>query len=141
MFSLPSEMKTSMQSSHLRRQACTECSPKLATTSEIDLPPQGLRKKNETAIKKQRKKVEGEWTDNAGYDLILVPEVGLSNAFILHPSCGTHLLVAGISCLLWRTDFAAWSSAGVQLFRKLWHVSTPRMLGYISVMCCAMDYE
>lgn len=35
---------------------------------------QGLRKENEVAIKRQRKKVEGQWTDNAGYDLIVVPQ-------------------------------------------------------------------
>lgn len=36
---------------------------------------QELRKKNTAAIKRQRKTVEGKWTDKAGYDLITVPKV------------------------------------------------------------------
>lgn len=37
--------------------------------------PQELRKENVKAIKRQRKAVEGEWTDSTGYDLIQVPKV------------------------------------------------------------------
>ena len=37
---------------------------------------QELGKENTSAIKKQRKKYEGQWTDSAGYDLIVVPQVG-----------------------------------------------------------------
>lgn len=47
-------------------------------TSLCDLNEQELRKKNQAAIKRQRKTVEGEWTDKAGYDLIKVPEVNFT---------------------------------------------------------------
>lgn len=46
---------------------------------------QELRKKNTLAIKRQRKNVEGKWTDKAGYDLIEVPKV--SSASQILPVC------------------------------------------------------